>query len=488
MPKPVHVNESNEFRLLYHPYQQAFLKARRLRLADGSRAFHRFCFIAGRRSGKTLGGAIAAVEEATVPKTLGWCIAPTYGDLHDYVLPAVMQVLPQAWLAPGKDGWSAFHQRLTLKNGSQIAFRSAEDPERMRGPGLHWLWIDEARKTSPVVWDTVRPALTEHRGAAILTTTPNGYDWVYREFWQRAAHPGRQRPGYWAGRCKTIDNPAIPTEEIEEARATTDALWFRQEYEAEFVVFEGSIYGERLDACVLHTDEAVRARFLPEWPTIPAGVPVLIGLDPGADHPFAAVKIIATPAGLLVVGEYRRRMTAYADHAEGLRTLARSHDDVSWAIDRTATQAQIELAVHGISSSAADNNVTLGIQRVQSWLKTQRIGFVASRCPLLLEELHGYRWKDTQTSRGEKGREQPFKQDDDLCDALRYAVMLWPELPQVPAPVVGRDRRQIPEDLRWAWEREQRCSRPRAEGEIDWSIDLDPHADDWSPTGDLWIS
>ena len=61
----LHSNQGQTFSLLYNPYQQAFLEARRKRLDDGTRAFNRFALIAGRRGGKTLIGALAAVEEAS---------------------------------------------------------------------------------------------------------------------------------------------------------------------------------------------------------------------------------------------------------------------------------------------------------------------------------------------------------------------------------------------------------------------------------------
>ena len=475
----LHLNQGNEFSIQDHPYQQAFLKARRLRLPDGSRVFRRFGLFSGRRGGKTTVGAIAGVEEARTPNSLGWCVAPTYGDLHDYVIPAVMRVLPQSWILPGPNGWSAAHQTLTLRNKAQIAFRSADDPERMRGPGLDWLWLDEGRKTSKLVWETVRPALADRRGAAWLTTSPNGFDWCYHSFYKLASNPKYRRPGYWAVRYRTIDNPAIDIEEIEEARATTDELWFKQEWEGEFVSFEGAIYGHAIEPCVI--DEAEEAetdrtknrlrQIFPQWPQIPRELPVIIGMDPGADHPFAAVKIIATHHGLVVVDEYRKRMTAYADHVAEIRKWAYGHDHVTYVVDRTATQGQIELAAHGLPTAAAENSVVLGIQRVQSWLKSKRIFFVASRCGLLLEELRSYRWKNsynpTETTE-EKTKEQPFKVGEDLCDALRYSVMSWPELPSAPIGLLGRDPNTVPAESREAWLVEQRANR-MARNEDEWT-------------------
>jgi hypothetical protein len=488
MGLPLHINQSNEFRLLYNPYQQLFLQRRRARLADGSRAYHRLVAIAGRRGGKTLLGAISAVEEASVPNTLGWCIAPTYGDLNDYVIPAVFKVLPQSWILDGKDGWSAFNRTITLKNRSRIAFRSGDDPERMRGAGLHWLWIDEACKTNKLVWKTVEPALTEHRGAAWITTTPNGYDWVYDTFYRLASNPKYRRPGYWAVRYRTIDNPIISKEEIEEKRATNDELWFKQEYEAEFVSFEGAIYGWRVEDCILSTDEAIK-EYLPDWPSIPRHLPVIIALDPGADHPFAAVKLVCTHRGLIVVDEYCKRLSAFADHVEELKPWFDGHDDVTVVIDKTAKQAQIELASHGLYASAAENDVASGIQRVKSWMKTKRLGIVEAKGGQLIEELRSYRYKnvyDSNDTSQEKLREQPFKVKDDLADALRYGVMAWPEMPGPSTGMLGRDPLTIPEESRHLWMLEQQANRHRDDGETDWETDLS-QVDHFSPIGDMWV-
>ncbi len=468
-------NLSGSFTLKYNPYQQAFLNALDQRWDDGIHKFHRYGIFAGRRGGKTAIGALAAVKKASEPKTLGWCVAPTYPELHDYVIPAFFRVIPNSWIP--KNGWSAEFNELTLKNGSKVAFRSAEDPERMRGPGCHWAWFDECRKIRKLAWDTFRPALTEHRGIAWFTTSPNGFDWAYKAFYRRAMPGYYQKPGYWACRYKTSDNPIIPREEIEEARETMDEQFFRQEYEAEFVRFEGSIYGDTIDACIFHPHELERIKkHLPWYPNPSRDWPLIVGLDPGADHPFAATAILVTPEGLVPWREYRKRLSAYADHAFNVRQLAEGFTDVRFAMDRTATQAFIEMASHGITASAAENSVLLGIQRVQSWLKTRKMFLLEGHVPMLVEEMTNYHWHDAPKADEERGAERVFKLDDDLCDSLRYGTMLWPELPTPPPPREGRDPATVPAELLWAWEREKRCDKPQT-GETDWTEDLTPMGD-----------
>lgn len=473
-------NTSGRYELLYNPYQDAFMQARRKRLPDGTRAFQRLLLLAGRRAGKTRIGSVAAVEEASVPNTKGWCVAPTEDDLHQFVIPAVLDVLPREWIK----SWSEEFWDLTLTNGSVIHFQHAENPERMRGPGLHWMWFDEPRSYAKEIWLTARPMLTEHRGVAWFTTTPNGFDWVYHMFWKRAQPGPFQRPGYWAAKFRTMDNPKVDREEVEDARETYDELFFKQEYEADFVTFTGSIYGNRLEQCLLRTDDQIRL-WLPEWPVIPRHHPVIVGLDPGADHPFAGAYLMAVPKGLLLFDEYEERMAAFGDHSEKLKEKALGFGDIRWGIDRSAAQAQIELAQHGIVTSAAENNVTAGIQRVQSWMKTGQFGIIEARCPKSVEYMRTYRWAPDTGKDGEKTKERPWKFGDDLPDAVRYGVMTWPALPTVPKLRTGRAVESIPEQSRWAVERMRRIER--GDGGLEWD-DLPGYGDFFAPTGDMWAS
>jgi hypothetical protein len=67
---------------------------------------------------------------------------------------------------------------------STVEFKSADDPQNLRGAGLDILWIDEsAFITSRDAWDVVFPALADREGRVITTTTPNGKNWFWQTFW-----------------------------------------------------------------------------------------------------------------------------------------------------------------------------------------------------------------------------------------------------------------------------------------------------------------
>lgn len=482
MAKYVAANTAPLTTLQYHPYQIAFLEALKQRHCDcgyewkitfsapetllcpkckrrGQRSWNRFVLVAGRRGGKTRVGTLACALELSMPDTYGWICAPTYRDLTDFVEPAFFKQIPQKWVDEGD--WSASDRILTLPNRSQVAFRSLEDPETVRGPGLDFLIMDETAKISPKAWEAANPALADKQGIAIFPTTPKGEDWVYEKLWLTAE---RHEPGWWACRYTTLDNPHMKRDFVEAQRRVLSDSLFRQEYEADFVTFEGAIYGDLLNPCVIDDREA--AKYLLEWPKIDPSRAAIVGLDPGSDHPFAGVLAVSTPDALVLCGEYLEREKPAMVHAQGLRLMALGLTP-RWAIDRSQAQMIIELAQHQIFAAAAENDVIAGIERVKSWMKSGRLKIVKSRCPRLAKELASYKWKETTNNDGSSGRQEPYKRKDDLCDALRYLLMAWPHLPAPIEITTTRDLSTLPEKVQRDIERMERRMKQESLEKVD---------------------
>lgn len=467
--------------LQHNPYQAAFQSARRLRVCPyghqwsmldtpdihktgiavcphcqsiGGRGFRRFLLRAGRRGGKTRIGALAVVEELTIPNVWWWASAPTYRDLEDFVMPAFFAQVPQAWLDDPRTEWSESEYTLVLPNRAMIQFRSLEDAEAGRGPGLDGWWIDEICKLTKHHWEVGRPMLSDRRGILIATTTPKGEDWVDESFYQTAE---AGRPGYWACSYRTTDNPIFQTpegqEEIAEAKASMSELMFRQEYEADIVTFTGAIYGEYVDRCIIDgTDDEMR-HYFPEWPNLDVSRPAIAGLDPGTDHPFAFGQFVASPRGLVKIAEYAERQKPYAIHVSNIRQLQRGFT-CRVGIDRSQAQAQIELAQYGFHTVQAENDVIAGINRVTAWMLKNPAhrepgqlphGLVLPKryVPETIRTYRKYRWADSEKRDGStKNRELVYKKDDDIPDADRYALMSYPVLP-AGDPINSTGRRDL---------------------------------------------
>lgn len=451
--------------LLHNPYQAAFQTARRQRYClhckttgetngqgefvcsgcgvvhvsnlTAPRLYDRLLVLAGRGGGKTLIGAHAVREEALIPNSIIWVMGPTYKILHDSTFPTLIRLIPKEWVKK----WDAEHMEVTLINGTIIAFRSLEDPERARGPhGVTCGWFDEAAQCPERAYDVFEPTLIKAGGIVICTTTVLGFDWTYEKIEKRATI--EQEPGFWAVKYWTEENPLFQVNPvmkaaIERARKTKSPEFFAEEYRAERRNATGNIYDYQLiEKQTLLTDDEIR-RKLPEWPAINPSRQILIGLDYGADHPFGATMTVVTEYGLVVIAEYLERMKALSLQLDAIRESFKLHrfPNITWAANKNEVGLRLEFGLRGVGVVQAENSQHMGIQRVQSWLYSGQM-FLAHTCPKTIAQLREYRYATNYAIDGQKKNiEQVFKKNDELPDTLRYAMMAWPELPAIAASV-----------------------------------------------------
>ena len=504
--------------LLYNEFQQRFQRARRMRFClncktlgsmtemgefvcqkcqavhngrwgnlTAPRAFDHFLLLAGRGGGKTLVGAHAVREELMIPGALWWVMGANHKWLWDSTFPTLVGLLHPKWIKR----WDPEHVEITLWNDAKVAFRSLEDPERARGPhGVGGMWFDEAAQCPERAYDVGTPMLIKAGGIVISTTTVLGYDWTYERLEQKSLV--YKDPGYWTARWWTEHNPLFRTnpvmkKKIEDARRTMTPELFNQEYRAERSNATGLVYGPVVRENVLKSDEEIR-RYIPEWPNISPQRKVLVGVDEGADHPFGAVLIVVTPRGLVVVAEFLERMRAYSVAHDQIWTqfgLHRFHERV-FAANKNALQLRLEWALKGTGVIEAESKQEVGIQRVQSWLLTKQLKF-AYTCPRTIEQMAAYRYADnTRQATGEKkDKESVFKLKDELPDGIRYALMAWPELPNLEQPDMSES-----EAKRWAafddkTRREIEILAEMKKKKQGTGVDLQPDEDGY-PAGNVW--
>jgi phage terminase large subunit len=224
-------------------------------------------FIGGIGSGKSYAGAVKAMLYSQTPGTLGLVIAPSYPMLRDATLRTFRQVA-EATIAETH----ASEMRLTLRNGAEVLFRSADQPDRLRGPNISWAWIDEASLCGAETWEITigRLRADGKAGPCWITTTPKGRNWVYQRQAQMTVF-----------RSTTAGNPYLSREFVESLYAAYEGKFAQQELLGEFVGFDGLVY-----------DEFDRGRNVKTVPTR-TWTRVFAGVDEGYTN----------PAVILIVGE-----------------------------------------------------------------------------------------------------------------------------------------------------------------------------------------
>jgi hypothetical protein len=119
--------------------------------------------------------------------------------------------------------------RLYTKTGHDVLFRSADDPEKLRGPNLGWFYMDEAALMPEIVMDIMMGRLRLDPGRAWLTTTPRGMNWVHRLFVEE------KRPDYALVQCSTRSNIFLPKHFVQSLASKYKGSWKDQELEGQFV-------------------------------------------------------------------------------------------------------------------------------------------------------------------------------------------------------------------------------------------------------------
>jgi phage FluMu gp28-like protein len=201
---------------------------------------------AGRRWGKSLSGLNWLLKGACERVGESWWLAPIYSQskMAFRTLTAAAR-RGQAEAAFRK--MSESEMRAELINGSAITFKSADNPDNLRGEGLQRVVVDEAARVQREVWEEVlRPAVSDTAGKVLFISTPKGKNWFY-ELWTRGYDPAH--PDYRSWKFPTSDNPKVPAEDIEQAQRSLPVDVFSQEYLAEFLDNNAGVF-RNVDACI----------------------------------------------------------------------------------------------------------------------------------------------------------------------------------------------------------------------------------------------
>lgn len=375
---------------------------------------HYLAFVAGIGSGKSLAGsgrALAATQgyvggHKVIPTpNLGMITAPTYPMLRDATLRAFLELAGGAVADFNKSEMTA-----TMINGSEVLFRSADDPDRLRGPNLSWWFGDEAALCVSDVWRIGIGRLRQfgRMGYAWITTTPKGRNWIYQEFVQRRKRSHRLFKG------STLDNIFLDAEFVaglKEAYAGDFAL---QELYGEFVAFEGLIYPEydpRIHRYTTSVDPARLRRVVAgvDWGYVHAGVIQVVGED-GDGRAYHVHEEYAR----------KRRIEDWVEVAKNVRDVY----NVDMFYCDPSEPDYIELFRDaGLPATTANNSVNPGLQAVRQRLIVRGDGrpglFIHSSAANTQAEFEQYQWADNRDGMKDK----PLKINDDAMDGLRYAVM-----------------------------------------------------------------
>lgn len=286
-----------------------------------------------------------------------------------------------------------FHNRTdhiyNFPNGSYIEFFGLEDPDKAKGPGRKILFVNEGNLISKTLFDQLDMRTEE---TVIIDLNPSDFDvWCY----QVADGPDAIKV-----HSTYKDNPFLPKSQVRviENYRLADEEGFM------WKVFGLGLRGASEDQIYTHYKLCDQ---------LPGKGATWYGLDFGYNVQSALIKVELFE-GAIYVEEviYQTRLTTSDLVLELKKVNIGEYDEVY--CDAAEPKTIEELYRAGINAMPADKDVTEGIRKVKSYPL-----YITNRSGNLRKELSGYKWK---RDKNDKVLDEPVKENDHLCDAMRYAV------------------------------------------------------------------
>jgi PBSX family phage terminase large subunit len=371
-----------------------------------------------------------------------YCVArKTYNELIDSTMKIMMTgegamppALPPALYDPS--GWLKSERTVRLKNGAEIMFRNLESAEegraKLRNISLNAMFIDQVEELDGPDWaefyEELNGRLSDPRGPGkmLLAANPGPTDhWVYQRFIDEETSSKFPQCRYVHGTL--YDNRENLDERYFLSRVRTETQ--NPEYFKRMVLGEWGSFGSK------RFKVFAKERHVCDPFPIPRHWEVIEGLDYGYSHPFAVLWVAVDEyEHHFVLAEHKVKERPVGWHAQQMHAVREAKQVkpvVTWADPmiffreaRMATNTiSIELSDHGIFCAQANSDRLSGWARIDELLTENRLS-IFSTCPQLIKELPNLRMKDNS--------DDVEKKNDDLSDALRYAVQSRTPAARVP--------------------------------------------------------
>lgn len=262
-----------------------------------------FVWAASRQSGKSFLSLQLLLHTALNRKnTVSMFVSMTYSQTLKVFNELISAVKGSGVIS----SYSKADHEVQFINGSQVLFKSYQNPDSCRGYHISGLLvIDEAAWMSDGDFETIfLPMLQNHRQSkCLIISSPRGTNW-FHTYYNRGLRLTRMtNKSVISFRSTYEDNPFSDKSEIEELRKSIPDAIFRQEYLAEFISGATSAFGETYKKCLKVFTS-----------TYDRNTRYVGGIDVGREEDYSVLTIMDILTGK-VVETLRLRHTTFDDIA-----------------------------------------------------------------------------------------------------------------------------------------------------------------------------
>lgn len=228
-------------------------------------------FCGGLGSGKTFAGGVwAALMARQYPKVRGLITANSYSQLKKATLPGFFKILDQ-WGVRYK--YKSQDGVIEIAGGATIYAISMEKFDLLRGIEVGWAWSDECAFYREEAYNVLIGRIRDASGPCQWkgTTTPNGFNWLYKRFVEK---PSASSKVVYGSTTDNLEN--LAPSYYEDLKGNYDSRLAQQELDGRFVNLNAGRVYHAFDRR-LHVISALRK-----------GEPIYFGVDFNV-HPLCGV-------------------------------------------------------------------------------------------------------------------------------------------------------------------------------------------------------
>jgi len=354
-------------------------------------------------SGKTYGIVLRTLELVINNPGIFILIgAQTYPLLRDTTLREFISVVMPLNIVKQ---YNKTEQHFRFHGGSEVIFRAFDDPNKLKSLNLGACGVEEMTDISEEIFKMLRTRMRQDGmpGCIYGATNPGTFgNWVYKYFIEKPI--ANSEVIYSA----SADNHYLPDpylEDLETLKASNPEYYERMVM-GKWGSLEGVIYN-------LPMSQRIPRDTMPEFKLFNR---VIAGLDFGFTHP-SAMCIIGQRDGTnyLFDEHYQHKMTS-AEICAMVKKKVDLYDIEVVYCDYSRPEIIEDLKRVGVPAVECIKDVFDGIMHVKSLIGNKQL-IVARECLYALREFDSYIWDVKNTV-----KEVPLKVNDDMADAIRYAL------------------------------------------------------------------
>ncbi len=339
--------------------------------------------------------------------------SPTYPIFKQSTLPPFLSIMKDLGKYDRKD------ECFRMYNGGTCYFRTGKNPDSVVGiTKCRSILADEGGLYSRYFWENILGRSSFSQCPIRIVTSPYSLNWLYQDYIKPIRKDPSSRPDVELIQAASCENPHFPMAEYLEKRRTMDPRRFNMMYGGNFDKMQGLVYDcfdEDLNQC--------------EKFTFPSGTKFYAGIDWGFTHPFAlAVHAIMENGDRYQVEEICKSGLTLPEIGDICLKIKQKWDVKTFYADPSQPGSIEYLNRQRCTTVPANNDIRYGIDMVYEQLKARTFKLIRGSSPHTIDAFETYHYADPKDLRPDQNssarEENPVKQNDDICDALRYVVAM----------------------------------------------------------------